>query len=203
MIKVNLIGAGRKKAAKPGMKIAMPASATPVILILIVLGSAIGGYWWYNTLSTQLADLDSKIQTAEVQKAALEAVIKQDQIYENLKKQRDSRKKIIEGLVKNQISPVIALDQLSEAVDKTKYVWLASLDQNNTVLTMSGIGTSLNAIADFYTNLTATGYFKNIDVSNAQDSSGNFTFSLKCEFSPPQRSASAPLNTQSAPAGGN
>ncbi|TMI55815.1 PilN domain-containing protein, partial [Candidatus Bathyarchaeota archaeon] len=60
------------------------------------------------------------------------------------------------------------------------------LDQNNAILTMNGVGTSLNAIADFYTNLTATGYFKNIDVSNAQDSAGNFVFSLKAEFSPPR-----------------
>ena len=27
--------------------------------------------------------------------------------------------------------------------------------------------------------------FRNIDIANAQDSSGNYTFSLKCEFAPP------------------
>jgi len=58
----------------------------------------------------------------------------------------------------------------------------------------------LNAIADFYTNLTATGYFKNIDVSNAQDSAGNFVFALKAEFSPPRTAAPA---GQPAAAGGN
>jgi len=78
---------------------------------------------------------------------------------------------------------------LSEAVDRTQYVWLSSLNQNNAILSMSGTGTSLNAIADFYSNLTATGYFKNIDVANATDNAGNFTFSLKCEFSPPRPAA--------------
>ncbi|HYR44550.1 MAG TPA: PilN domain-containing protein, partial [Terriglobia bacterium] len=101
-------------------------------------------------------------------------------------------------LQKNQVSPVVALDQLSEAVERTQYVWLSNLDQNNAILTMNGTGTSLNAIADFYSNLTATGYFKNIDVSNAQDNAGNFTFSLKCEFSPPRSSAG-----QTSAAGGN
>ena len=95
----------------------------------------------------------------------------------------------------------MALDQLSEAVDRTKFVWLSSLDQTNTTLTMNGIGTSLNAIADFYTNLTATGYFKNIDISNASDAAGNYTFSLKCEFSPPQRTA--PSAGDKSSAGGN
>jgi len=107
---------------------------------------------------------------------------------------------VIEGLQKGQVSPVMALDQLSEAVQRTQYVWLSNLDQNNAILTINGVGTSLNAIADFYTNLTATGYFKNIDVSNAQDTAGNFVFSLKCEFSPPRNPAPA---GQPAAAGGN
>jgi hypothetical protein len=62
------------------------------------------------------------------------------------------------------------------------------------------MGTSLLAIADFYSNLQATGYFKNIDVSNAQDSSGNFTFALKCEFSPPRSTVPGELPTS---VGGN
>jgi hypothetical protein len=53
------------------------------------------------------------------------------------------------------------------------------------------MSTSLLAIADLYSNLQATGYFKDIDVSNAQDSSGNFTFALKCEFSPPSTTVPA------------
>ena len=158
------------------------------------------GYWWYSSLTVQIADLDNKINQAQAQKAALDNVIKQDQIYEGRKKALENRVKVIEGLQKGQVSPVVALDQLSEAVQRTQYVWLSNLDQNNAVLTMSGVGTSLNAIADFYTNLTATGYFKNIDVSNAQDSAGNFVFSLKCEFSPPRNPAPA---GQPAAAGGN
>jgi Tfp pilus assembly protein PilN len=199
MIKVNLVGTGRKKSAKAGMKMGLPASFTPILLILIVLGFAGGGYWWYSNLTGQVAELESKIKQAEAQKAALENVIKQDQVFEARKKALQNRVTVIEGLQKNQISPVIALDQLSEAVDRTQYVWLSSLDQSNAILSMSGTANSLNAVADFYTNLQATGYFKNIEISNAVDSSGNFSFSLRCEFSPPRIPAPA---TQAA-AGGN
>ena len=199
MIKVNLTGAGSKKT-KTGAKVALPTNFVPILLILIALGFAGAGYWWYSTLNNQVADLDSKIKQAEAQKAALENVIKQDQIYESRKKALENRVKVIEGLQKNQVSPVVALDQLSEAVDRTQYVWLSNLDQNNAILSMSGTGTSLNAIADFYSNSTATGYFKNIDVSNAQDNAGNFTFSLRCEFSPPRSSAAS---GQASAAGGN
>ena len=197
MIKVNL---GGHKKAKSAAKFALSKNYTPVVLVAIAAGFVGYGYWWYSSLNDQIANRDNKIKQAQAQKAPLDNVIKQDQIYETRKKTLENRVKVIEGLQKGQVSPVVALDQLSEAVQRTQYVWLSNLDQNNAVLTMSGVGTSLNAIADFYTNLTATGYFKNIDVSNAQDSAGNFVFSLKCEFSPPRNPATA---GQPAAAGGN
>jgi Tfp pilus assembly protein PilN len=200
MIKVNLAGASRKKEAKVGMKISMPTNATPIVLLLIVLCSSGGGYWWYSDLAARDAELDLHIQQAQAQKAALDNVIKQDQIYEARKKALENRVNVIEGLQRNQVSPVVALDVLSDAVNRTQYVWLSSLDQSNAILTMSGLGTSLLAIADFYTNLERTGYFRNIDVSNATDREGNFTFSLKCEFAPPR--APAP-ETPPSPLGGN
>jgi len=201
MIKVNLVGAGRKKAARPKMTVSMPTNFTPVLLILIVLGFAGGGYWWYSSLSGQSAELDKQKLAAEKEKARLDAVIKADQVYEARKKSLDNRVKVIENLQKGQASPVQALDELAEAVERTQFVWLSSLDQKEAILNMSGTGTSLNAIADFYTNLNATGYFKNVDQGPAaQDSAGNWTFSLKCEYSPPRAPVPA---AQPLPIGGD
>ena len=201
MIKVNLIGAGRKKA-RGGAKFALPATFTPVLLILVVLGFAAGGYLWYSSLNKQVEELDGRIKQAQAQKAALDKVIQADTIFEGRKKALENRVKIIESLQKNQVSPVLALDQLSEAIDRTQYVWLSNLDQNNAIFSMNGNGTSLNAIADFYTNLTNTGYFKNIDVNNAQDNNGNYSFSLRAEFAPP-KPAPAGQAAPGATAGGN
>ena len=200
MIKVNLLGTGRKKAAgKAGLKLAMPTNALPFAHVAIVLGTAAGGYFWYSSLSTQLADLDMRIQQAEAQKAALEKVIKEDSIYEARKKTLDTRLKAIEALQRNQVSPVIALDALSEAVNNTEYVWLSSLDQTNTIFSMSGTGTSYDAVAKFLDNLQNGGYFTNIDTPGAQEASPNiYTFTLKCEFKPRNLAPPTP-----AAAGGN
>src|SRR5262249_808674 len=122
MIRVNLVGAGRKKAKAP-VKFALPASFTPILLLLIILGSAAGGYFWYSSLTSKSTDLDTKKASLEKQKAALDAVIKADQVYEARKKALENRVKIVEGLQKNQVSPVVALDQLSEAVERTQFVW--------------------------------------------------------------------------------
>ena len=201
MIKVNLVGEGRKKAPRAAVVKVRPTNLTPVLLILIVLGSAGGGYWWHLGLVNASADLDTKISQAQAEKARLEAVIKADRIYEARKKALEARVNIVEGLQKSQVSPVLVLDELSNAVQRTNFVWLSTLEQKDAVVNMSGMGTSLGAIADFYTNLGATGYFKNIDLGTSQESGGNFTFSLKCEFSPP-RSAPKP-NSQVEAGGGN
>jgi Tfp pilus assembly protein PilN len=195
MIKVNLVGGERKKPARAGTGLSMPVSITPVLLTLVVVGFAVGGFMWYSNLATQSADLDQRIGAAEMQKAALEAVIKQDQIYETRKKVLENRVRIVESLQKNQISPVSELDQVAEAIERTQYVWLSTLDQKDATINMSGTGTSLNAIADFYSSLNATGYFKNLDLGPSQETSGNFTFSIKAEFSPPRNTAPASTAT--------
>ena len=61
---------------------------------------------------------------------------------------------------------------------------------------LRGVLVAEAAIADFYSSLETTGYFHNIDLANAQDSAGNYTFSLKCEFSPPRGVAPSPETSQ-------
>src|SRR5947207_16013175 len=115
MIKVNLIGA-KKKTAKAGMRIALPTSVLPFVLLLIVLGTGAGGYFWYMSLTAEITDLGGKIASLGQQKAALDTVIKQNEKFEGRKKALEARIKIIEGLKRNQVNPVLAMDVLSEAI---------------------------------------------------------------------------------------
>src|SRR5262245_38284820 len=112
MIKVNLAGVhNKKKAVKAATKVAAePSSGSPILAILIVVGFVGYGYWWHSSLSSQSENLSTEIQTLEGRRAALEAVIKQDAIYETRKKMLESRVKIIESLQKNHVSPVLAMD---------------------------------------------------------------------------------------------
>jgi Tfp pilus assembly protein PilN len=202
MIKVNLVGASRKKAVKKsaGPKIAMPTSVVPIVLLLIVVATIAGGYLWYSSLDAKAKQLDADIAAAQALKASLDAVIKTNQVYEGRKKMLESRIQIVEGLKRNKVNPVRALDVLSDAIERTQYVWLSQLDQNSAVLSMAGVGTSLSAISDFVQNLESSGYFRNTDFNNATDAAGNFTFSLKCEFAPP--APAAPAAPAPTPGGG-
>ena len=190
MIKVNLAELTSKK--KPSTVVAATATRstgstnrTPLLLMLIILGTLGGGVYWYMSLDARAAELTAQIAQADVQLKQLEAILKQDEIYEARKIALENRIKVIDNLKRNQISPVVSLDVLADAINRTRYVWLSSLDQNNTTFSMSGTGTSVDAIADFVSNLEATGYFRNINLQRAEDSRGNFSFSMSCEFSPP------------------
>jgi len=187
MIRVNLSGAPKKKGGRVQEPNAapVPSRALPLLLIMLVVGTAATGWWWYSRLSGQLDDVTRQLTQEQAERDKLAAIIKQDQTFEARKKALEVRIAVIEGLKRGQVSPVRSLDILDDAIDRTQYVWLSSLDQNNAVISMSGTGTSVNAIADFYTNLKATGYFRNINLQNAQDSAGNYTFSLTCEFALP------------------
>jgi len=207
MIKVNLVGASRKKALnkkKTGTPIAVPTSAMPILLLLIVVATVAGGYLWYSSLDSKTKQLDADISAAQALKASLDAVIRTNQVYEGRKKTLESRIQIVESLKRNKVNPIRALDILSEAIERTQYVWLSQLDQNNAVFSMAGVGTSLSAISDFVQNLESSGYFKNTDFNNATDAAGNFTFSLKCEFAPPANPPATPEPAAAAtPTGGN
>lgn len=183
MIKVNLLGVQKRKVK--GAKVAVSPNLMTIGLVLILFGTGGYGYMWYSELDSKVQDLTSRIAAAEQQKKELEAVIKQNAVYEGRRKTLENRIKVIENLRNNQVSPVVSLDMLSDAIDKTSYVWLSGLEQNNTVFSMTGIGTSVDAIADFVANLEKTGYFRNINLVNATDNAGNFSFSLTCEFVAP------------------
>jgi Tfp pilus assembly protein PilN len=186
MIKVNLSGVPKTKEAKAAIDAApAPSKAIPILLLLIFMGTAASGYLWYAKLKAQTNDLDIQLVQLKAERDRLAAVIKQERVYESRKKALETRIAIIEGLKKGQVSPVRSLDILDDAIDRTHFVWLNNLDQNNAIFSMAGTGTSVNAIADFVSNLEGTGYFKNINLQNAQDSAGNYTFSMTCEFALP------------------
>lgn len=191
MIKVNLSGKQQQQQKKPVTKVAskpaltVPSNALPLLHLVIVVGTAVFGYFWYSNLTAQSADLTNQISVLKEQQSKLDAIIKQEKIYESRKTEFEKRIQIIEDLRKNQLSPVVMLDALGDAIDRTRYVWLSNLSQNNAQITMSGTGTSVDTLSDFVANLKSTGYFRDINLARFDDSRGNYTFSLSCEFSPP------------------
>jgi Tfp pilus assembly protein PilN len=188
MIRVNLSGTQKKRVGKASAKSSGPSSILPVVHLLIMVGTTIAGYLWYSQLTGQQTDLAQQITTREAELKALDAVIKQDAIYEARKAELERRIKIIDDLKKSQVSPVVMLDRLVDSVDRTKFVWLSSFTQTNSTIRMVGTASNLEALATFYSNLQDTGYFHNINVERFEDTraaGNNVAFNLTSEFAPP------------------
>ncbi len=186
MIRVNLSGGSKKNIrSRKGLSQMLPANALPVLWVAIILGTAFFGYVWHSRLTSQAADLASQISFVQAQLADLQSVIEENAAFEARRDELANRIMTIEGLQRDQVSPVLLLDRLSEAISPTEYVWLEQLQQNDTVISMTGVGTSVNAIADFVSSLEDTGYFRNVNLVNAQDTDGNFLFQMICDFLPP------------------
>jgi Tfp pilus assembly protein PilN len=191
MIRINLRGNEKKPAAKAAKtRSSSPAGIMPIIHVALVLGTAGYGYLWYSELTGKSADLSTHIATLQEEQRKLDAIIKQDQIYEARKIALENRIRVIEDLRKNQNSPVVVLDALGDAINQTKYVWLSSLSQSNTTFNLAGTGSSVDALSGLVANLKATGYFHNINLARFQDARGNYTFTMTCEFSPPAQQPS-------------
>ena len=170
---------------RKGAAFELPPMALPVLWVLIVLGTAYYGYSWRNDLNTQSAALSGDIANAEAQLAELQSVIAENEAFEARREMLEDRITTIASLQREQVSPLVLLDQLSRAMTPINYVWLSQLQQNDTVVTMAGTGTSLNAIADFISSLEATGYFTNINFVQAQETEDTFSFQMNCDFVPP------------------
>ena len=192
MIRVNLSGTSKKPVVKaPKATGGAPTAVSPLVHLMILVAAAVGGYVWYASLTAEASELTTRIGALQEEQKKLDVIIKQDQVYEARKAALESRIRVVEDLRKNQLSPIVVLDALADAIDRTQYVWLSSLSQKDTTFSMAGTGSSVIALTDFLTNLKATGFFPNPNLSRFEDSKGNYTFTMQAEFTPPTPSSPA------------
>jgi len=191
VIRINLLAAERERAKKKavtfgtaGQKMAIGCS---MILVLAVL--FIG--WRYWALGRESTQLDAEIAAAQQETTRLHSVIQQVQQFEQRKAQLQQRVALIETLRKGQTGPVHMLDQISRAVPPM--LWLTELKQTSDDVLIDGKCTNQTGVAEFISNLEASGYFKrSIDIVSttsepaAQPSGELIKFSLKAQFRPPE-----------------
>jgi Tfp pilus assembly protein PilN len=132
----------------------------------------------------------------------LDAVRREVEDYQRLKPLLERRKAVIDELDRNRTGGQELLDAIANTVVKTDQLWLTSLTRKGNSLSIEGTGATMNAVANFITQLKRSGYFDNVEIREAhQDerkpTAPTFLFSLTADFSLPQAKKAAPA------AGGN
>jgi Tfp pilus assembly protein PilN len=201
MIRINLLGRDRPKAARQ----AVPLEATLQVVFFAASLLVAFGVLYYNWHSTnqQITEVRLHIQKQTGEKARLEQLKSQVDEFERQRAVLQQRINIIEELQRNRTGGQELLDALANTVTRTDTLWLTSMSRSGNGLTLVGTAGSINAVANFITQLEHSGYFNQIEIKESTQDTKNtaiqtFTFTLTAQFTLPQEKTAAAI---SAPAG--
>ena len=165
MIRINLLGRARPKAARQ----AVPLEATLQVVFFVAALVVAFGVLYYNWHSTnaQITDVRLHIQKQTGEKARLEQLKAQVNEFERQKTVLQQRINIIEELQRNRTGGQELLDAVANTVVRTDTLWLTSLSRQGNALTILGTAGSINAVANFITQLEHSGYFNQIEIKES------------------------------------
>jgi len=209
MIRINLLGRSRPKATRP----TVPLEATLQYVLLVIAVAVSGGalYGHFMLLDRENTKYVTHIQKQTAEKNRLEQLKQQVDNYEKQKAVLTQRINVIEELQRNRTGGQELLEAIANTVSRTDTLWLTSVDRKGDELTINGSAGSLNAVANYITQLKRSGYFQTVEIKESHQDSSNkavqiFTFSLTTQFGLPGSGGPSAPTTQTggktAPAGG-
>jgi type IV pilus assembly protein PilN len=181
MIRINLLGQARPKAAKT----TVPLEATiQVIFALVALGLALAVLSiTYFQQKHELDETNKKIATLRAEKATLQTIKAEVDRFESQKAVLQQRINVIETLQKNRSGGQELLQMVANTVVRVDSLWLTDLSRKGDALEIKGQAGSINAVANFITQLKRSGYFSNVEIKEATEtdlvkSAQTFGFSM-------------------------
>jgi type IV pilus assembly protein PilN len=200
MIRINLLGQARPKATKQ----AVPLEATLQILLgIAALVIAVVVLW--VTYASQKRDLDTtnaRIASLKAEKTSLQQVKQEVDQFEAQKRALQTRIDVIEELQKNRSGAQELLQMVANTVVRVDELWLTSLDRKGNTLEIAGEAGSINAVANFITQLKRSGYFDQIEIKEAKEDDvakavTTYGFTMSAAIAP---QAAQPAPAQARPA---
>jgi type IV pilus assembly protein PilN len=196
MIRINLLGRVRPKAARQTVPL---ESTLQIILLAAALAISVGVLWYYwAQLNGQVHTLQADIEKQQGEKARLENLKAQVESFQREKDVLQQRINVIEQLQRNRTGGQELMDALANTVVRTDTLWLTSVTRKGDSLSIQGDAASINAVANFITELKRSGYFDQIEIKESHQDPGEkavqtFIFELTAQFALPQaRTAAAP-----------
>ncbi len=167
MIRINLLGQARPKAAKQ----AVPLEATvQLIFLLAAIGLAVAVLGIsYMQDKKQLDQTNNRITSLRAEKTSLEQIKTQVQQFERQKTVLQQRIDVIETLQKNRTGGQELLQMVANTVVHVDSLWLTSLERRQDALDIQGEAGSINAVANFITQLKQSGYFENVEFTETKE----------------------------------
>lgn len=194
MIRINLLG--QKPPKKPS--VAVPAGAT--VTLVLFLGSLIvaGGVLWYfyDAANRNVQSIQQQIDSQKRDIATLQGIKAQVDKLNADKQVLDKQYQVLDQLRQNRSGGQDLLESLASTVVRTDGVWLTAMEKKGATLTLEGTAGSVNAVANFITELKRSGKFGKVEISESRQDERNpnvatFLFKLTAEFTPSQSKPAA------------
>lgn len=202
MIRINLLGQARPKAAKK----AVPLEATvQVIFALVALGiAAVVLASYYFSEKRDLDATNAKISALKAERTSLQQVKADVTTFEQQKQTLQTRIDVIEQLQRNRTGAQELLQQVANTVVRVDALWLTSLTQTSDGLQIQGEAGSITSVANFLTQLQRSGFFDKIEIKETKENDvakgvETFQFSINAGVAQP---ASGQGQAQAKPASG-
>jgi type IV pilus assembly protein PilN len=167
MIRINLLGQARPKAAKQ----AVPLEATLQIVLLLgaLAVAAVVLTVVYVSQKKQLDDTQKRIQDLQAEKNSLQQIKQEVDAFEKQKNVLQQRIDVIETLQRNRSGAQDLLEMVANTVVRVDSLWLTSLSRSGDTLEIQGEAASINSVANFITELKRSGYFTNVEIKSAKE----------------------------------
>lgn len=178
MIKVNLLRDQTVRVHKTTVKPTVSRMGLVLLAVFLILLGGLGA-WWYS-IDRQVKTLTDTRDRLRAENARLQALKKESDQYEKLKRIRQSRIEVIEKLKGYQTGPVSLLNHVIQSMPRDSSVWLTLLDQKGDRIQIVGYALRTGAVPDLMTNLAASGFFKSVDLELLESDKEASKFSLIC-----------------------
>jgi len=167
MIRINLLGQERPKTAGPSIplesSLRVVLFAAAIILAFVVL------FVMYHQKSNELARVNAHIANLQAEKTRLQQVKAEVQRFEQQKAVLQQRIDVIEILQANRSGGQQLLQMVANTVERSNSLWLTSLERKGDTLNITGEAASIDAIANFITQMKRSGYFDKIEIQSAAE----------------------------------
>src|SRR5258708_3583790 len=158
MIRINLLPVRAAKKREFGKQ-------QIVLFVLLLLLAAIGNFFWYNRVDSELTGLDRQIATTKAEIAQLEKTIGEVKSIKEDKKALEDKLRILDTLKKGRTGPVKVLDELATVIPQK--VWILDFAEQNGGVTITGQAQAYEDLSTFSKKLKASTHFTNITIKGA------------------------------------
>jgi Tfp pilus assembly protein PilN len=206
MIRINLLGQARPKATKQAVPLEATVQLIFLVVALIVVGAVLGITYYQQ--KGELDRTNAKIAQLRAEKASLQQVKADVDKFESEKAVLQQRIDVIEDLQRNRTGGQELLTSVANTVVHVDQIWLTSMSRTGDNLDIVGEAASINAVANFITQMKRTGYFDKVEIKDAKENDlrpdvQTFSFTMSAAITPSPVSdgqpKAVPTDTQQVP----